>query len=141
MKDYRKELFTAFYNWLSSSVVVDGSGVEVGTKISEDSSYFVRYYISSDQDLSTQFTEIRELEISFECVVRQSMHLGNDEIVDEMVEQVKQAIIVDDGIYIGNWQIVVVSDNGTLSDDGEIDGYYVNVRTFTAKIIVQRRKQ
>jgi hypothetical protein len=138
MKDYRNDLFTSIYNLLKNAVVIDGSTVEVGTSITEDASHFVRYYITSDTDMSTMDSQIRNIEVSFECVVRQPMHLGNDEDADTMVDQVKEAILNEDSFIMVDWVLIVASDQGTLTDDGEVESYFVNVRTFTANLIIQK---
>ena len=133
--DYRKDLLTAYYNLLNEAIIVDGSVIEVGTKISEDVNDFVRYFISSDDDRGTFDDIVREIDVNLDCVSIQPKNRGDDSIVDEMVEQVKQ-IIPD--INLHGWVTELTLDMGTENGSRESDVNYIVRRTITFKHFIRK---
>ncbi|MFO8021525.1 MAG: hypothetical protein R6U65_03590 [Perlabentimonas sp.] len=133
--DYRKDLLSAYYSQLNGSIVVDGETIEVGTKGSDGATDFIRFYISADDDRGTFDHVIREVEVSIDCVSIQAKNMGNDEVVDEMVNQVKQ--IISD-ISISNWVTELTLDMGTESASGETDMNYIVRRTITFKHFIRK---
>lgn len=133
--DYRKDLLSAYYSQLNGSIVVDGETIEVGTKVSDGATDFIRFYISADDDRGTFDHVIREVEVSIDCVSIQAKNMGNDEVVDEMVNQVKQ--IISD-ISISNWVTELTLDMGTESASGESDMNYIVRRTITFKHFIRK---
>ena len=133
--DYRNDLLSAYYSQLNGSIVVDGETIEVGTKVSDGATDFIRFYISADDDRGTFDHVIREVEVSVDCVSIQAKNMGNDEIVDEMVDQVK-TIISD--ISISNWITELTLDMGTESASGEADMNYIVRRTITFKHFIRK---
>ena len=133
--DYRNDLLKAYYNLLKDSIIVDGSVIEVGTKISEDINDFVRYFISSDDDIGTFDDVVREIDINIDCVSIQPKTRGDDSIVDEMVEQVKTII---SNFYMDGWICELTLDEGTENGSGENDVNYIVRRTITFKHFIRK---
>jgi len=133
--DYRNDLLSAYYSQLNGSIVVDGKTIEVGTKVSDEATDFIRFYIAADDDRGTFDDIIREVDVAIDCVSIQAKNMGNDEIVDQMVDQVK-AIISD--ISINNWITELTLDMGTESASGEDDMNYIVRRTITFKHFIRK---
>jgi hypothetical protein len=125
------------YSLLGDSVIVDGQTIETVSGKPENND-FVRYFIDGDEDISTDDTEIRNVQIAFDCVSIQSKDLADDSKVDEMVSQVKELTLDKDNYSAGGWIVDLVSDNGTDEDTGENDAYHIHRRTFNLKIIIEK---
>ena len=136
--DYRTDLLTAYYNLLNGSIIIDGSEIEVGTKISEGATDFIRYFISSDDDRGTFDDVVREIDVNLDCVSVQPKNRGDDSVVDSMVEQVKQIINPKTGITIHGWIDELTLDMGTETGSGESDVNYIVRRTITFKHFIRK---
>jgi len=134
--DYRNALLSAYFTQLNNNVVIDGSIIEVGTKISDGAKDFIRYFISSDDDRGTFDHVIREVDVNVDCVSIQPLTMGDDEIVDEMVDQVKQ--IISD-ISINGWITELTLEMGTETGSGENESEYIVRRTITFKHFIRKR--
>src|SRR6056297_40388 len=134
--DYRNALLSAYFTQLNNNVVIDGSIIEVGTKISDGAKDFIRYFISSDDDRGTFDHVIREADVTIDCVSIQPLTMGDDEIVDEMVDQVKQ--IISD-ISINGWVTELTLEMGTETGSGENESEYIVRRTITFKHFIRKR--
>ena len=134
--DYRNALLSSYYTNLNGSIIVNGSEIEVGTKISKDARNFIRYYISSDSDIGTFDETIREIDVNLDCVSIQPKNRGDDSIVDEMVDQVKEYI---DKIYVDGWTVALTLDMGTEDESGESDVSYIVRRTITFKHFIDKQ--
>jgi hypothetical protein len=67
------------------------------------------------------------------------MSMGDDSLTDEMVAQI-QELLLDESNYTltDGWKMAIASNQGTDSDSGEFEGYYMNIRTFNLKLIIQK---
>jgi hypothetical protein len=139
MRDYRRDILKSVYSKVNGSIVVDGETIETVSNRPETDNY-VLFYIDTDDDISTDDSEIRELQVAFDCVSIQPMQIGDDTKVDEMVNQVKQYFLDDSIFTIDNWDVVTTEDNGTEENIGEVDNYSVFERIFSLKIIIERKR-
>jgi hypothetical protein len=139
MRDYRKDLLTSVYNLINGSIVVNGETIETVSSRPQSDKY-VLFYIDGDEDIGTDDSEIRELQIAFDCVSIQSMQVGDDSVVDEMINQIKQLFMNDNIFSVNNWDVVTTADNGTEEQVGEIDDYSIYERIFNLKIIIQKKR-
>jgi len=135
--DYRNDLLSAYYSALNGVIIVDGSTIEVGTKISKDATDFIRYFISSDSDIGTFNDIIREIDVNLDCVSIQPKTRGDDTGVDSMVDQVKEIII--ENLTINGWNIELTLDQGTDEASGESDDNYIVRRTITFKHFIWKK--
>lgn len=135
--DYRKSLLTGYYNLLNDSIIINGSSIEVGTKIADESNDFVRYYISADDDVSTFDDTIREVNVTLNCTSIQSKHLGDDSKVDEMISQIK-LLINKDSLVLNNWKILEVYDMGVTDNSEENETSSIFVRTLIFRHFIEK---
>lgn len=135
--DYRNDLLSAYYSNLNGSIVVDGSVIEVGTKISDESTEFVRYFISGDDNVGTYDDIVREIDVNLDCVSIQPKNRGDDSITDSIVNQVKQIITND--FTITGWDIELTLDLGTEEASGENEANYISRRTITFKHFIWKQ--
>jgi hypothetical protein len=139
MKDYRKDILSTYFTLLNDSVIVDGSSVYVGSvKVPETEKTYVRYYIAADSDVSTFDSEIREIDVTVDCVTFDGKHRGDDSVVDSMVEQVK-TIINRDTFGMNGWYSIVFHDMGTTDTSQEGDEYDIISRSITLKHIIEKK--
>jgi hypothetical protein len=137
MKDYKRHLFTNVYS-LVKGITVDGTAISVGTKIDQNKKIFARYYISNDEDIGSMDGEVRQIEISFDCVVRQPKHLGDDSKVDDLVDQIKDRTLHKNSYSLDGWNVVGVFDNGIQTDEDETESEFYNLVIFKLGIIIEK---
>jgi hypothetical protein len=137
--DYRTAVFSDIFSLLNGNITAGGNPVYVGTKIPDTEDTFIRYYVQSDEDIGTRDAAVRELSILFDCVTRQPMSMGDDSLTDEMVAQIQELLLNESNYTLTDgWKMAIASNQGTDSDSGEFEGYYMNIRTFNLKLIIQK---
>lgn len=135
--DYQNELLGNYYDLLNGQIIIEGSEIEVGTKISNDQGDFVTYDVVFDDDRGTFDTVIREIDVNVQCISIQAKHLGDDSKVNSMVNQVKE-IIKEDSFSMANWIIELFLDKGTVPANSEDDDHYTYRRTITFKHFIRK---
>ena len=133
--DYRNALLSAYYDNLKDAIIVNGSVIEIGTKISNEATEFIRYFISSDVDNGTAEDTIRDVGVNIDCVGIQPKNMADDSVVDSMVEQVKQIL---ENITLKGWVMELTLDDGTEESSGESDVNYIVRRTITFKHFIRK---
>jgi len=139
MRDYRRDILKSVYSQINGAIVVGGETIETVSNRPETNDYIL-FYIDADDDISTDDSEIREIQVAFDCVSQQPMQIGDDTKVDEMVNQVKQYFLDDSIFTIDNWSVITTADNGTEENIGEVDNYSIYERIFNLKIIIERQR-
>ena len=92
MKDPTNEILKAYVDVLKDSIVYNGDTIYAGTAIPQDTTEWVLIYIESMENLGSKDSPLWGALVSLQIVSMQDLLESDDTIVNEIAEQVMQAI-------------------------------------------------
>lgn len=106
MKDPSNAILKAYVDVLKNSIVVDGNTIYAGTAIPQDTTEWVLIFIESIENLGTKDDPLWGALVSLEIVSMQDLLESDDTIVNEIAEQVIQAIDDEDAFKLNGFDLV-----------------------------------
>ena len=106
MKDPTNEILKAYVNVLKDTIVHNGNTIYAGTAIPQDTTEWVLIFIESIENLGTKTEPLWGALVSLEIVSMQDLLESDDTIVNEIAEQVIQAIDDKDAFELKGFDLV-----------------------------------
>ncbi len=128
-RDPTNEILKAYVNLLKGSIMLNGSTVSVGTKISQGRTEYVLIEVDDIENQGTGEQPIYRTYIKLEIVSIQELTEGDETLVNSIAEQILEIISEPEMFLMNNFQCVMVMPGGMERYTENNESNYNIIRT------------
>ena len=128
-RDPTQQILKAYVNVLKGSIILNGSPVAVGTKISQGRTEYVLISVDDIENQGTGEQPIYRAYVKLEIVSIQELTEGDETLVNSMAEQILEMISEPDMFLMDNFQCVMVMPGGMERTTENNESNYNIIRT------------